>query len=162
MNNKYLTYFIIYLLVDRYKYQVQCFLLFRYEISDEAAAALANGLLRDFNIVSDSSNHEVLDGAKVRREKVRVGDHEVKERGEVKLKCIGTDGKKVKKAKAIKVNEINGEKTITRTTDTIDYYTYTIESGTNYLSNLCICLSIFLSSSIINCFLLLGIFLSNN
>ena len=121
-------------MVDRYKYQVQCFLLFRYEISDEAAAALANGLLRDFNIVSDSSNHEVLDGAKVRREKVRVGDHEVKERGEVKLKCIGTDGKKVKKAKAIKVNEINGEKTITKTTDTIDYYTYTIESGTNFLT----------------------------
>ena len=123
MNNKYLTYFIIYLLVDRYKYQVQCFLLIRYKISDEAAAALANALLRDFQIITDNLNHEFQDDAKVQREKVRVGNHEVKERGEVKLKCIGTDGKKVKKAKAIKVNEINGEKFISRMTDTIDLYT---------------------------------------
>ncbi len=49
MNNKYLTYFIIYLMVDRYKYQVQCVLLFTYEIPVKAAAAVANGLLRDFN-----------------------------------------------------------------------------------------------------------------
>ncbi len=102
IQNEYLTYIIIYLIVDRYKYQVQCFLLFRYEISDEAAAALANGLLRDFNIVSDSLNHEVLDGAKVLREKVRVGDHEVKERGEVKLKCIELMGRKLRKQKQSK------------------------------------------------------------
>ncbi len=132
-------------MVDRYRYEVQFFLLFRYKISDKAAAALANGLLRDFQIITDNLNHEVLDDAKVQREKVRVGDHEVKERGEVKLKCIGTDGKKVKKAKAIKVNEINGEEFISRMTDTIDFYTYTIESGSTYLSNYLIYVSIYLS-----------------
>ena len=91
-------------------------------------------MLRDFNIIDDANNFEVLDAAKIRREKIRIGAIEVKESKKVKVKCVGTDGKRVIDAKCIKetLGE-DGETYFTHTTDTIDYYTYTIESGTIYL-----------------------------
>jgi hypothetical protein len=94
-----------------------------------AAAALANALLKDFGLINEESNFEVLDAAKIRREKNRIGGKEVTGRNVDQIECIGLDGKKDKKSKVLKKSIIDGEQYITRTTDNIEHYSYTIESG---------------------------------
>lgn len=106
------------------------------------AAALANGLLRDFKIISSNDKFEIIDPSKIRREKLRIGDREVNTRDVSGLRCIGADGKKDKKSKVILEREVDGETYITKTTDTIEHYSYTIESG-NYLCFVSISLSIY-------------------
>ena len=63
-----------------------------------AAAALANGLLKDFGIITREDRDEVIDGNKIRREKMRVSKGVVTEQDEdvINLTCIGVDGKKDK------------------------------------------------------------------
>ena len=70
----------------------------RYQISDMAAAALANGLMKDFEIITRTNKLEVVDAAKIAREKKRVagGVLNDRERDMQQLKCIGLDGKKDK------------------------------------------------------------------
>ena len=74
------------------------FLILRYQISDMAAAALANGLLKDFGIITRNDKEEVIDSNKVMREKKRVsgGAVQVHDTNVQSLLCIGLDGKKDK------------------------------------------------------------------
>ena len=88
---------------------------------------MANSLLQDFSIISDYSNHEVINAAKIRREKLRVGDKEVTKRQVSKLKCIRMDSKRTKNARLLKINEKDGEKFVTKCKETVEYITYTIE-----------------------------------
>ena len=75
---------------DQYNY------CFRYGVSDYAAAALANGLLKDFGIITDDDRIDVLYPAKISREKRRIGKGALGEReAEVqRLQCIGLDSKR--------------------------------------------------------------------
>ncbi len=63
-----------------YSKTVTQILYFRYGVSDYAAAALANGLLKDFGLISDTDRFEVIDPSKISREKRRVGEASIKER----------------------------------------------------------------------------------
>jgi DNA integrity scanning protein DisA with diadenylate cyclase activity len=69
---------------------------FRYGVSDYAAAALANALLKDFGIITNTDRVEVIDSSKISREKRRIGATSVIDREQdiLKLQCIGLDSKK--------------------------------------------------------------------
>lgn len=72
----------------------------------------------------------MIDAAKIRRAKQRIGFKEVEERDTDNLKCIGLDGKEDKGTKVVKKTEIEGETYVTKTTDKVEHYSFTIESGT--------------------------------
>jgi len=107
-------------------------LFFSYEVSDVAAAALANGLMKDLGIITDHDRVEVLDANKILREKKRICSQAVEERtSELKsLRCIGLDGKKDKNSLIIEeIKDDRGERRVLKTKGTVDHYSFTVESG---------------------------------
>lgn len=105
---------------------------FRLQIPDPACAALANALLCDLGIITESDTRSVIDTNKVRRWKKKVANHLEKERQKDVLgaKCIGVDGKKDKNALIMVSSEgQEGEFFISKETATLDHHTFTINSG---------------------------------
>jgi hypothetical protein len=111
----------------------------RYGISDRAAAALANGLLTDFGLISDHDKAEVIDAKKVQREKRRICGQTLEQRdGDIEaLTCIGLDSKKDTHVPIIetRTSDEDGTTLAFKTTGSIHNLTFTIESGkiVNYL-----------------------------
>jgi hypothetical protein len=68
----------------------------RFGVSDYAAAALANGLLKDYGHITDDNRINVIDPSKISREKRRISTASLNERKtEVTgLRCIGLDSKR--------------------------------------------------------------------
>ena len=60
---------------------------------------MANGLLRDYKIVTPTNTAELVDKCKIRREKAKLGTLLLKERSAAvqNLTCIGFDSKKDQK-----------------------------------------------------------------
>ena len=68
----------------------------RFGITDRAGAALANALMWDQGVVTETDKSELVDRNKIRREKARVGTLLLAERDAhvQNLTCIGFDSKK--------------------------------------------------------------------
>jgi len=114
-----------------YSKTVTQILYFRYGVSDYAAAALANGLLKDFGLISDTDRFEVIDPSKISREKRRVGEASIKEREDdvYSFKCIGLDSKRDADVPVVLQVEEGGEARPFKTSTSVDNLTFTIESG---------------------------------
>jgi hypothetical protein len=71
-------------------------MFFRFGVSDYAAAALANALLKDFGHITADNRIDVIDPSKISREKRRISTASLTERqADVRgLKCIGLDSKR--------------------------------------------------------------------
>jgi len=71
----------------------------RFGITDRAGAALANALMWDQGVVTETDKSELVDRNKIRREKARVGTLLLAERDAhvQNLTCIGFDSKKDQK-----------------------------------------------------------------
>jgi hypothetical protein len=80
------------------------YISFRYEVSDSAAAALANALLKDFDIITEEDRMEVIDNFKIQQEKQRLCADSADERipDLQKLSCIVLDSKRNSKALVLK------------------------------------------------------------
>jgi len=104
---------------------------FRYGVSDYAAAALANGLLKDFGLITNSDRVEVIDPSKISREKRRIGIASIAEREEDthRLHCIGLDSKRDANVPVILQSEEGEAVRIFKTKATVDHLTFTAESG---------------------------------
>lgn len=104
---------------------------FRYGVSDYAAAALANGLLKDFGLITISDRVEVIDPSKISREKRRIGTASVTEREEdiCHLQCIGLDSKRDANVPVILQTQEGEDVRIFKTKATVDHLTFTVESG---------------------------------
>ena len=94
------------------------------------AAALCNAILTDFGLITPTKTFEVVDAAKIRREKNRIGSKEVTSRGITNLECIGTDGKRDKDSRVL-ITGIDG--LLHRRSTTVEHISYTIESGNIFL-----------------------------
>ena len=71
----------------------------RYQVSDRAAAKLANGLMIDLGVVKEGKTKFLIDHSKVRREREKWGKKREEEHGKQELMPEGgfyTDGKKSK------------------------------------------------------------------
>jgi hypothetical protein len=104
-------------------------------VSDCAAAALANGLLKDYGIITEWNCIDVIDPSKISREKRRIGASSLSERDSdvYKLKCIGMDSKRDANALVIETFQDEGTTTAFKTKATVDNLTFTSESGRNFL-----------------------------
>ena len=104
---------------------------FRYGISDYGAAALANALLKDFDLITNSDRAEVIDPSKISREKRRIGVASVAEREDdiLHLKCIGLDSKRDADVPVILQSQEGENVRIFKTKATVDHLTFTVESG---------------------------------
>jgi hypothetical protein len=104
---------------------------YRYGVSDYAAAALANGLLKDFGIITPTDRVEVLDPSKISREKRRISAASICERSPelTELKCIGLDSKRDANALVIQRVQEGEEIRAYKTSTTLDNLSFTVESG---------------------------------
>lgn len=100
-------------------------------MSDTAAAALANGLLKDLNNITNEDRDEVVDAAKIRRERNRVCRQIIHEHDSLeKFKCIGLDGKRDRGSLIYaEIIDSSGQSHREKSKAEIDHYTFTIESG---------------------------------
>jgi hypothetical protein len=98
-------------------------------VSDEAAAALANSLLRDIGYLKPDA--DAVNWQKIRREKTKVcgtifcatlDKHQ-------SIECIGVDSKRDKGSLAFEEYEENGNKCLRTIRKTVDHISFTIESG---------------------------------
>ncbi len=107
----------------------------RFRISDYAAAALANGLLKDFGHVLDADRVEVVDPCKISREKRRICAISLTdcEKDIISLKYIRLDSKR--DTNALVVQEVQDGDSIKayRTSATVDNLTFTAESGEHFV-----------------------------
>jgi hypothetical protein len=103
----------------------------RYGVSDYAAAAIANGLLKDYGYITEEDRHHVIDPSKIAREKRRIGMSSLGERraGVFNVKCIGLDSKRDADSLVIQLHEEDGVTTAYKTKATVDHITFTVESG---------------------------------
>jgi hypothetical protein len=106
-------------------------LFFRFGISDYAAAALANGLLKDLGYITDTDHMEVVDPSKISREKRRICAVSLtdREKDMIGLKCIGLDSKRDANALVIQEVQDGDNMKAYRTSATVDNLTFTAESG---------------------------------
>jgi hypothetical protein len=111
------------------------FLPFRYEISNRAAAALANGLMKDLGLIAEGDTVNVLDSKKIQREKRRICAQTVNEREPdlMEMTCIGLDGKNDNNVPILKtrINDEDGSQSVFKTTGSVHNLTFTVESGDN-------------------------------
>ncbi len=93
---------------------------------------MANGLLKDFGIISDKDSDEVIDSFKIQREKQRMCVEKVQERSLdlQNLTCIGLDSKRDTNALLMNTITDGEEVRIFKTSGTVDNLTFTVESGT--------------------------------
>jgi hypothetical protein len=113
------------------KSNLNLYFVFRYDLSDACAAALANGLLKDFNIISETDRDEVIDTFKVQREKQRMCAEKIAERSPdlQNLTCIGLDSKKDSRALLINTVGEGDDMRVFKSSGTVDNLTFTVESG---------------------------------
>jgi hypothetical protein len=106
----------------------------RYEVADEAAAALANALLLDLGILTADNSPITIDPKKIQREKARVCSDvsKIAEQTHQSVHCIGVDSKRDKGSLVFEEFEEEGKKCLRRTTATVDHLTFTVESGGYY------------------------------
>jgi hypothetical protein len=104
----------------------------RYEVSDEAAAALGNALLRDLGLLTKENAAEVIDPKKIEREKIRICKNALSksEQHHQEIRCIGMDGRRDKGSLVFEEYEEEGTKCLRKTTKTVEHLTFTVESGT--------------------------------
>jgi hypothetical protein len=114
--------------------------IFRYGVSDYAAAALANGLLKDFGIITDTDRVDVLYPSKISREKRRISQDALGERETeiLQLQGIGLDSKRDADSLVIETVTEGDKITAFKTKAVVDHLTFTSESGT-VPWNTCIC-----------------------
>ena len=111
----------------------------RYGISDRAAAALANAIMTDLEIIDEKRTKNVIDKSKIRRERTRVRNQSVMEKNKDisgGIKCIGFDGKRDRKTKIQKSVIQNGKEKLVHEVGTEEHITYTSEpneAGHSYL-----------------------------
>ena len=105
---------------------------FRYGLSDYAAAALANALLKDFGIITATDRVDVLDPSKISREKKKIGAAAIVEREPdiYQLECIGLDSKRDSDVPVILKIQEGEEIRDFKTRATVEHLTFTVESGT--------------------------------
>jgi len=106
---------------------------FRYGVSDYAAAALANGLLKDYGHITDDDRIDVLYPSKISREKRRISEGTLAEREVeiLQLQCIGLDSKRDADSLVIETVTEGDKITAFKTKAVVDHLTFTCESG-NY------------------------------
>jgi hypothetical protein len=97
-----------------------------------AAAALANGLLKDLSFIDENDRTDVLDASKIMREKARICAGNIDERAPdlTGLKCIGLDSKRDSNVPQLQEVIENGVMRVFKTSSTVDNLTFTVESGT--------------------------------
>ena len=107
-----------------FKYQAFILEVIRYQVSNEAAAAIGNALLKDMNILSSDN---ALDPQKIASEKQRIGaKYKAKSSEGFDFKCIGADGK-IDNKSMVEEELQNGEKR--RILKKVEHLTFTMESG---------------------------------
>jgi hypothetical protein len=105
-------------------------MIYRCGISDYQASALANGLLKDFGIITATDRVEVLDPSKISRERQRISSASLVEPDLTNLRCLGLDSKRDSNALVIQeVQTDDGETRAYKTAATVDNLTFTVESG---------------------------------
>jgi hypothetical protein len=106
--------------------------MFRFGVSDYAAAALANGLLKDYGLITPEDRTDVLYPSKISREKRRISAKSLSEREDevTSLKCIGLDSKRDADSLVIEKFTEGDKTTAFRTKANVEHLTFTIESGT--------------------------------
>ena len=119
----------------------------RFGVSDRAAAALWNGAIRaleeaDFLEKSESgpiAKNLTVDKFKMGRAKDSVAKKQKEKKKEEALKegiqCIGTDGKRDKKTKIVKMITVNGVEKESHDTGTEEHVVYTTEPKGEYLTH---------------------------
>ena len=118
----------------------------RFGVSDRAAAALWNGAIKDLEDndflekKNDGSIAENLtvDKFKMRREKEAVAKKQkekAKEEAKAGIECIGTDGKRDRKTKIVKMITVNGVEKESFDTGTEEHVVYTNEPKGEYLTH---------------------------
>jgi hypothetical protein len=130
-----------------------CFCHVRYGVSDYAAAALANGLLKDYGFITEEKRHDFIDPSKIAREKRRIGIASLQERRPDvdKVKCIGMDSKRDADSLVIQLHEADGKTTAYKTKATVDHLTFTVESGNSQCKNKCCPIRIGTRFTLISC-----------
>ena len=118
----------------------------RFGISDRAAAALWNGAIRaleDNDFLEKKGDgpiakNLIVDQYKIRRAKAVVAKKQTaKKREEARggIECIGTDGKRDRKTKLLKIINVNGVETEKRDVGTEEHVVYTNEPKGEYLDH---------------------------
>ena len=105
----------------------------RFQISDRAAAAIANSVMQDLNLITDDDKTYVIDRSKLRRERERCrAEIRKKEQENFKLvNAIYFDGRK----DATQVTMQGPNDKFYRSVQLEDYYTMVGKPGEYYLSH---------------------------
>jgi hypothetical protein len=96
-----------------------------------AAAALANGLLKDLGFIDEKDRVDVIDASKIMREKARICASNIQERSPdlSGLTCIGLDSKRDSNVPQLQEVHEDGGVKVFKTKTTVDNLTFTVESG---------------------------------
>jgi hypothetical protein len=106
-------------------------LYYRHGISNMAAAAIGNGLLKDLGFIDENDHIDVLDASKIMRDKARICAENIDDRAPdlTGLTCIGLDSKRDSNVPQLQEVIENGVMRVFKTLSTVDNLTFTVESG---------------------------------